>query len=246
MKILGIIPARYQSTRFAGKPLADIAGKTMIQRVYEQVKQALNFVVVATDDKRIFDEVERFGGQVVMTGKHHKSGTERCVEALALYQEKTKQNFDVAINIQGDEPLISPEAIKSLAELFDDSTTEIATLVNEQNFSENLHNPNTVKVIIRKDGSAAYFSRSIIPYVRDKENLLKIKFYKHVGIYGYRSEVLKKIANLPATMSEIAENLEQNRWIENNFTIRVQITEYQSIGVDTPEDLSKILKYFKS
>ncbi len=244
-KILGIIPARYASTRFPGKPLADIAGKTMIQRVYEQVAQSLDYVVVATDDRRIFDTVENFGGNAVMTSPNHKSGTERCVEALDIFSKKINQNFDVVINVQGDEPLLSPKAISQLADMFKSEQTQIATLVNEKKYVDDLTNPNIVKVVVRADKTAAYFSRSLIPFVRDKKNLSKIKFYTHIGIYGYRCEILKKIATLPPTMSEIAESLEQNRWIENNFSIKIQITDYQAIGVDAPEDLKKILQHLK-
>ena len=217
MKFLGIIPARYASTRFPGKPLADIAGKPMIQRVYEQVAGLLDDITVATDDDRIFQAVQDFGGKVVMTSSNHRSGTDRCYEALT----KTGGNFDVVINIQGDEPFIKPSQIELLKTCFTDKKTQIATLVKpfptDVDF-EVLFNPNTPKVILNANREAIYFSRSVIPYIRGKqytEWLNSFVFYKHIGIYAYKSNVLGEITALPQSALELAESLEQLRWIEN-------------------------------
>lgn len=244
-KIIGIIPARYASTRFPGKPLAIINGKPMIQYVYQQTAKALNNVVVATDDKRIFDAVMNFGGKAVMTSEKHKSGTERCLEAAEIYREKNNLNFEVIINIQGDEPLIQPEIISLLANAFDEKEVEIATLVNKRNFSDELNNPNLVKVVKSKQGFAQYFSRNLIPFVRNEQERANITFYTHIGIYAYRFETLQKICKLKLSNTENAEKLEQNRWLENDYKIKVLETEYQTIGVDTPEDLQKIIFLYK-
>jgi 3-deoxy-manno-octulosonate cytidylyltransferase (CMP-KDO synthetase) len=245
MKTLGIIPARYASSRFPGKPLADIGGKIMIQRVYEQASKAIENVVVATDDQRIFDAVEDFGGKAVMTSENHLNGTSRCLETMQIYSKKTNISFDVVVNIQGDEPLISPIAIKELVRLFDDKKIEIGTLITETKYSDELLNPNRIKVIIDKNQRGIYFSRSLIPFVRDEKNYSKTKFYSHIGVYAYRANILEEIVQLKPSMIEIAESLEQNRWIENGFYIKTQITDYHSIGVDTPEDVEKILKLLK-
>jgi len=241
MKFLGIIPARYASTRFPGKPLADIAGKPMIQRVYEQVVGLLDDIVVATDDDRIFQAVQDFGGKVVMTSSNHRSGTDRCYEALT----KTGGNFDVVINIQGDEPFIKPSQIELLKACFTDKKTQIATLVKpfptDVDF-EVLFNPNTPKVILNANREAIYFSRSVIPYIRGKQHtewLNSFVFYKHIGIYAYKSDVLGEITALPQSALELAESLEQLRWIENGYTIKVGITDEETIGIDTPEDLER-------
>ncbi len=244
MNILGIIPARYASSRFPGKPLADIAGKTMIQRVYEQASKAIKNIVIATDDKRIFEEARSFGAEVVYTNREHKSGTERCVEALEIFSKKKKKKFDIVVNIQGDEPLISPEAIKSLISIFKNKEIEIATLVNKRIFSEELKDPNIIKVVLKNNGIASYFSRSLIPYIRNIEIVKKIDFYSHLGIYAYRSDILKTISKLRESNTEIAESLEQNRWLENGYEIKAIVTDYVSIGIDTPEDLKNILKQF--
>jgi len=247
MRVLGIIPARYASSRFPGKPLADIDGKPMIWYVYQAAHKALDEVVVATDDERIFDAVKGFGGEVVMTSTEHRSGTDRCAEALYLYSLVTNENFDIVVNIQGDEPLIEPEVIETLAKSFD-CKTQIATLINREDNIEVLQNPNVVKVIRDKNGDAIYFSRSIIPFVRGEKPEdwpRKHVFYRHVGIYAYRSEVLSEITKLPPGLLEQAESLEQNRWIENGYKIKTIITDYSSIGVDTPEDLKQVEQIIK-
>jgi len=246
MKFLGIIPARYASTRFPGKPLADIAGRPMIQRVYEQVAGLLDDIAVATDDDRIFQAVQDFGGKVVMTSLNHRSGTDRCYEALT----KIGGNFDVVINIQGDEPFIKPSQIELLRACFEDEKTQIATLVKpfpaDVDF-EVLFNPNTPKVILNANREAIYFSRSVIPYIRGKHHtewLNSFVFYKHIGIYAYKSNVLGEITALPQSTLELAESLEQLRWIENGYTIKAGITDEETIGIDTPEDLKKAAKLF--
>lgn len=247
MKFVAIIPARYSSTRFPGKPLVDMLGKTMIQRVYEQVSKTVNDVYVATDDERILRSVESFGGRAVMTSELHQSGTDRCKEAY----NRIGEEFDVVLNIQGDEPFISPNQIDLLKDCFDDRSVQIATLVKEFNPEDGfevLNNPSSPKVVINKNSEAIYFSRSIIPYVRDAVTtdwLTKHIFYKHIGIYGYRADVLNAITDLSTSILEQAESLEQLRWIENGFKIKVGITSYETIGIDTPEDLYKGLEYLK-
>ena len=244
MKFIGIIPARYGSSRFPGKPLADMAGKPMIQRVYEQVKKALDEVWVATDDERILQVVESFGGRAVLTSADHKSGTDRCNEAFS----KIGNDFDVIINIQGDEPFIQPQQIETLKTCFDSKETELATLVKpfkKEDGFEVLFNPNSPKVVLNKNSEAIYFSRSIIPYIRDAHHtewLDKHIFYKHIGMYAYRADVLKKITLLPQSNLELAESLEQLRWIENGYKIKVGLTDIETIGIDTPEDMEKAIK----
>ncbi|MFT4169843.1 MAG: 3-deoxy-manno-octulosonate cytidylyltransferase [Dysgonomonas sp.] len=244
MKFIGIIPARYSSSRFPGKPLADMAGKPMIQRVYEQVKLALDEVWVATDDTRILEAVEAFGGNAVMTSASHKSGTDRCKEAY----QKINKDFDVIINIQGDEPFIQPEQINAIKDCFDTPNIELATLVKpfkKEDGFEALFNNNSPKVVINKNNEAIYFSRSIIPYVRDvhhTEWLDKHTFYKHIGMYAYRVDILNKITELPQSSLELAESLEQLRWIENGYKIKVGYTNVETIGIDTPNDMEKALK----
>lgn len=240
MKILGVIPARYASTRFPGKPLAIIGGKTMIQRVYEQSVKAskVDAVVVATDDERIANEVERFGGKYVMTKHDHPSGTDRCAEALSL----TPGNWDAVINIQGDEPFIAPEQIDLLASCFEDSRAQLATLVKQVGNIEELFNENIPKVTIAADGTALYFSRQAIPFFKNvvKEDWLKHHVYfKHIGIYGYRADVLPELTKLKQGKLEIAESLEQLRWLENGYQIITKITEFETIAIDTPEDLQR-------
>ncbi|MBN2893227.1 MAG: 3-deoxy-manno-octulosonate cytidylyltransferase [Bacteroidales bacterium] len=242
MKTLGIIPARYASTRFPGKPLVDIAGKTMIQRVFEQASKAFNHVIVATDDIRILDAVENFGGIAIMTSENHLNGTSRCFEAMNIFLEKMNLKFDVVVNIQGDEPLINPQALKDVASLFEDDRTEIATLINKVEYSDELLNPNRIKVVIDKNQRGIYFSRSLIPYVREKSNYPKTIFYSHIGVYAYRSDILEEVSQLAPGMIETAESLEQNRWIENGYYIKTKITDYKSVGVDAPEDIEEILK----
>lgn len=247
LRFAGIIPARYASTRFPGKPLADINGKIMIQRVYEKVSGILDDVYVATDDERILNAVKDFGGNAIMTSDQHKSGTDRCLEAY----NKTGKQFDVIINIQGDEPFIQPEQIKALQDCFLDNDTQIATLVKaiNRNDESTLFNPNIPKVVLSKDNYALYFSRSTIPHIRGKEKeewLAQHTYYKHIGIYAYRAEVLKKITALPQSSLEIAESLEQLRWLENGYRIKAGITTQETIGIDTPEDLEFVKKiYFK-
>jgi 3-deoxy-manno-octulosonate cytidylyltransferase (CMP-KDO synthetase) len=238
----GIIPARFSSSRFPGKPLAMIGDKTMIQRVYEQASIPLANVYVATDDKRIFDQVLGFGGKAVMTSPHHQSGTDRCAEAVAKITGETSEIIDVVVNIQGDEPFIKPAQIELLMSCFNTKTVEIATLVRKVKKGEDLNNPNQPKVIINLEGDAIYFSRAAIPYIRDtemKDWSGKHDFYKHLGLYAYRTETLKKITSLPRSQLEIAEALEQNRWIENGFRIKTAVTIWETTGIDTPEDLEK-------
>lgn len=241
MKILGIIPARYASTRFPAKPLVDIGGKSMIRRVYEQVSKASSIasVVVATDHAEIFDHVKAFGGQVCMTKESHASGTDRCYEALTL-QANT---FDYVINVQGDEPFIQPDQINLLASKLDGGT-EIATLVKVIDRPELLFNPNLVKAVISKTGQALYFSRSPIPHIRntpEAEWMKKHTFYKHIGMYAYRTDILKQLTELPISSLEKAEALEQLRWLENGFRIIVAETKQETLGIDTPEDLKRAL-----
>lgn len=240
-KVVGIIPSRYASTRFPAKPLVDIAGKSMIQRVYEQASKAklLSDVIVATDDERIFDHVRGFGGKVVMTSTEHQTGTDRCAEVLSKLE-----GVDAVINIQGDEPFIEPEQIDQLAALFENPETEIATLIKRIDDVEDLFSNTVIKVVKAADGKAIYFSRTAIPYlkgVEPKDWLLNTTFYKHIGIYAYRSEVLKKLSSLPQTQLEKAESLEQLRWLENGYSIQLAETEHESNSVDTPEDLKRLL-----
>ena len=247
MKFLGIIPARYASTRFPAKPLALLGGKTVIQRVYEQVIGLLDDAYVATDDVRIEAAVKAFGGKVVMTSENHKSGTDRCYEAAC----KVGDDYDVIINIQGDEPFVQHTQIQAIKECFEDTSTQIATLVkpfDSNDTFELLENPNSPKVVINKDMQAMYFSRSIIPYLRgiDKEDWLKNHiFYRHIGLYAYRLDVLKEITSLPQSPLEIAESLEQLRWLENGYIIKVGFTEVETIGIDTPEDLMRAEQFLK-
>ena len=246
MKILGIIPSRYASTRFPGKSLIDIAGKSMIHRVYEQALKSehLDKVVVATDDDRIFEHVKSFGGEVLMTSKNHRNGTSRCFEVIEAFRVKPEEDqFDAVVNIQGDEPFIDPSQIDKVALLLSDKNAEIATLVKLIENEEELFNPNVVKVVFDQAKKAKYFSRQTIPFLRDEnknEWLSKHRFYKHIGIYGYSTEVLTLITKLKESPLEKAEKLEQLRWLENGFQIPVGITTTQSIAIDTPEDLSKL------
>lgn len=235
MKTIVIIPARYASTRFPGKPLADIGGMTMIQRVYEQaVKSGVaEKVLVATDDKRIFSHVKDFLGQVVMTSAEHKSGTDRCFEAL----EKTGEEYDVVINLQGDEPFVQPEQLHKLAECFSDSNCKIATLIKKIENEEDIENQNVVKVVKDINNYALYFSRSIIPFNRENEKMSR--YFKHLGLYAYRAETLKDITSLQASSLELAESLEQLRWLESGYKIKVAETELESIAIDTPLDLKR-------
>lgn len=244
MKFIAIIPARYASTRFPGKPLALLGGKPVIQRVYEKVKEVISDVYVATDDQRIFDTVESFGGKAVMTSANHKSGTDRIKEAL----DKVGGGFDVVINIQGDEPFIHKSQIEEVCHCFDDASTQIATLgipFTEKNGMEAVANPNSPKIVVDNNGFAMYFSRSIIPFVRgveQKEWMGHYPFLKHIGLYAYRSEVLREVTALPQSSLELAESLEQLRWLQNGYKIKVGITTLETVGIDTPEDLAKAEK----
>lgn len=243
MKYIGIIPARYASSRFPGKPLALISGQSMIQRTYRQAEKALKQVWVATDDERIEQEVRSFGGNVIMTSTEHKTGTDRCLEAAQkIAQTAHLLPGDVVLNIQGDEPFIKPEQILSLISCFDEKT-QIATLIKKIDTAEELFNPNRPKVIFTTGKRAIYFSRQTIPFVKkaDKNDWLShFDFYKHIGMYAYRYDILQQITKIPQSPVELAESLEQNRWIEHGYSIRVEFTDYESMAVDTKEDLEKI------
>lgn len=241
MKFVGIIPARYASTRFPAKPLAMLGGKTVIERVYRQVVGILDDAYVATDDERIFQAVEAFGGKAIMTSVDHKSGTDRCYEAYT----KLDKPYDVVVNIQGDEPFIQASQLEAVKACFDDADIHIATLVKpftKQNTFEELANVNSPKVVVDSRMNALYFSRSIIPYQRNvpqSEWLQHHTYYKHIGLYAYRAEVLRDITRLPQSPLELAESLEQLRWLENGYRIKVGITDIETIGIDTPADLAR-------
>ena len=242
IRFAGVIPARYASSRFPGKPLALIGDKPMIQRVYEQASKTLDKVYVATDDEKIFKCVVDFGGKAVMTSPNHLSGTDRCSEAIAKIESEIGEMIEVVINIQGDEPFIKPEQITALMNCFADEEVEIATLIRKTAADEDLFNPNQPKVIINSTGEAIYFSRSVIPFIRDfevSEWAKKHTFFKHIGLYAYKTKTLHEITKLPRSPLEIAESLEQNRWIENGYKIMTAVTDWESIGIDTPEDLGK-------
>ena len=247
MKFVGIIPARYASTRFPGKPLADILGQPMIQRVYERASHVLDTVVVATDDQRIYDAVVQFGGRVVMTSENHKTGTDRCYEALT----KLPETYDVVINIQGDEPFIAIDQIEALKNCFVSDQIQLATLVKpfDANISiDELENPNTPKVILSQAGEAICFSRSVIPYLRGVEKsqwAAAHTYYKHIGIYAYRTDILAQITKMTQTPLEQAESLEQLRWLENGLHIHVAITLSDNHSIDTPEDLQRVVALMK-
>lgn len=240
MKILGIIPARYASTRFPGKPLIDINGKSMIQRVYEQASKCglLDLVTVATDDARIAAELNRFGGHVSMTSSSHQSGTDRCAEVAALYPE-----YDIIINIQGDEPFIDPSQISLLISCFGSPGVQLATLVKKVDTEAELFNQNQPKVVLNSHKEAIYFSRQTIPFLRGVEPASWLNahtFYKHIGIYGYTRKALLEITKLMPSLLEKSESLEQLRWIENGYRIQTQLTTVETIAIDSPEDLKKI------
>ena len=244
MKFIAIIPARYASTRFPGKPLAVLGGKTVIQRVYEQASSVLEEAYVATDDERIFNAVESFGGRAVMTRADHKSGTDRIEEAA----EKIGTDADVIINIQGDEPFIQKSQIETLMQLFEHTETQIGTLGKRFETIDAALNPNSPKIVTDLQGFALYFSRSIIPFVRGQEQaawLEKYPFLKHLGLYAYRREVLREVTKLPQSPLEIAESLEQLRWLENGYRIRVGLTDVETVGIDTPEDLQRAEEFLK-
>ena len=241
LKFIAIIPSRFASTRFPGKPLAMLGGKTVVQRVYEQVTKAIDNVVVATDDERIFNHVMSFGGKAVMTGTHHRSGTDRCWEA---YQANAA-NEDIIINVQGDEPFIMPEQIEAIKQCFEDESTDIATLIkpfDQHGTYADLEDPNKVKVVTDVNMNALYFSRSIIPFLRgvDKEKWPAThQFYTHLGMYAYRADVLRQVTQMQPSSLETEESLEQLRWLENGLKIKVGITQHSSIGIDTPHDLER-------
>lgn len=259
MQFIGIIPARFASSRFPGKPLIDLGGKTMIQRVYEQASQVLEHVVVATDDDRIYDCVKAFGGNVLMTSPDHTCGTDRVYEAYTLCRNQIAGDLPdseiVVVNIQGDEPFIQPDQIRALMSCF---PTEIATLVHpftHKDSYDDLQNPNYVKVAIAHGesnkhpiviGKALYFSRSVIPYMRGVDTAQWLQsgpYYRHIGMYAYRADVLSLITQLPSSQLEKTESLEQLRWLENGLTIQVARTDHASIGIDTPEDVPMALQY---
>ena len=252
MKFIAVIPARYASTRFPGKPLAVLGGKTVIQRVYEQAVSVLPEAYVATDDERIFKCVEDFGGRAVMTRTDHKSGTDRIEEAVEKIEErgaKSEEKDDlVVINIQGDEPFIKPSQIETLMHLFDDSETQIGTLGKRFDTIEAVRNPNSPKIVTDRRGFALYFSRSVIPFIRGVEAdewMPHYPFLKHLGVYAYRREVLAEVTRLPQSALEKAESLEQLRWLENGYRIRVGLTDVETVGIDTPEDLARAGAFLK-
>ena len=245
MKFIGIIPVRYASTRFPGKPLALLGGKPVIQHVYEKVAAVLEAAYVATDDERIYDVVKSFGGQVVMTRTDHKSGTDRIEEAI----EKIGGEWDVVVNVQGDEPFVAKSQLDTICHCFDDPTTQIATLGKPFESMEAVQNPNSPKIIVDNMGFAMYFSRSVIPYVRGKEKsswLTHYPFLKHLGIYAYRKGVLRQVTQLPQSSLEIAESLEQLRWLQNGFKIKVGTTDVETVGIDTPQDLERAEEFLKT
>lgn len=237
MSILAVIPARYDSSRFPGKPLADIGGKSMIQRVYEQAKSVdiLDRVIIATDDSRIFEHAQKFGAEVMMTSNNHINGTERIAEVV----RNLDQEFDAVINIQGDEPFIQPKQIALLCDIIESSDSPIASLCKEIIDDQELESPNTVKVVMNKEQKALYFSRFPIPFRRNKESIKQ--YYKHIGMYAFKSKLLNKLIELPVSQLELAESLEQLRWLDSGFSIAMGITDCDSIGIDTPEDLIKAL-----
>ena len=243
MKVVGIIPSRYASTRFPGKPLAMIKGKTMIQRVCEQAwKSKLDAVVVATDDMRIADEVLSFGGQYVLTDPRHRSGTDRCCEALDMLETQ----FDAVVNIQGDEPFIDPKEINLLVDMISRDDTQLASLVKKLDDEEDLFGSTKVKVVLDKDGNAMYFSRSPIPFMRNVDRakwLQKGTFYQHIGVYAYQADTLRQIARMQPTALEMVESLEQLRWLENGLSIRMAIVETDNIAIDTTADLAKAIEF---
>lgn len=246
MKVLGVIPSRYASTRFPGKSLAVIGDKTMVQRVYEQASAAksLNAVVVATDDNTIAQHVKSFGGEVVLTSKAHPSGTDRVYEAASLYKGK----YDVIVNIQGDEPFIDPKQIDDLVHHFNEQKTQIATMAKKIEEDSDIFNENIVKVIFSHEGKAIYFSRSAIPFLRNIEKSKWAKsfdYFKHIGIYAYRTEVLSQIVKLPQSKMELAESLEQLRWLEADYHIKVVETSFESLGVDTYDDLNRAKQFIE-
>jgi 3-deoxy-manno-octulosonate cytidylyltransferase (CMP-KDO synthetase) len=241
MNVVGVIPARYESSRFPGKPLVDLGGKSMIQRTYEQCMKCddLSHVVVATDNKEIFDHIKSWGGNVVMTRSNHQTGTDRIVEAVGVLDKE----FEVVVNIQGDEPFIEPKQISLVVELFKNEAVGIGTLIKQIKDIETLLNPNNPKVVTDLNGNALFFSRETIPHLRGVEKsdwLSNGKYFKHIGIYGFRTKVLNEISRLPVSGLEKSESLEQLRWLENGYQIKTAITDLETIGIDSPEDIEKV------
>ena len=245
LRVIAIIPARYASTRFPAKPLAVLGGKMVVERVYEQVKKAIDKVVVATDDERICDAVLSFGGEVVMTSSEHRSGTDRCAEAY------DKLGYEADIVLQGDEPFVAPEQIEALIKCFESEKIDIATLVKPFSAEDGidvLENPNSPKVVINEACEAIYFSRSVVPYIRGVERSEWLKshtFYKHIGIYAFRAKTLKEVTTLPQSSLEKAESLEQLRWLDSGYKIGVGVTDIETVGIDTPEDLERAEQFLR-
>ena len=246
-RFVGIIPARYGSARFAGKPLADIGGKPMIQRVYERAQEAFAHCFVATDDPRIAAAAARFGGRCVMTSPLHQSGTDRCAEAIFIIEKELGRQFDAAVNIQGDEPFIAIEQLEQIKRLFDAPDVQIATLAKPFAADEDIFSPNVPKVVMDNHNFALLFSRSPIPCVRGaapEEWAGRHQYFRHIGLYAYRADVLQAVSRLPPSALEAAESLEQLRWLQNGYKIKVGITNAENYAVDTPEDLERILQRY--
>ena len=244
-QFLGVIPARYASTRFPGKPLALLGNKPMIQWVYEKASAVFPQLVVATDDTRIKERVEGFGGEALMTSADHRTGTERCAEALEYFQQHRSGQITHVVNIQGDEPLLKSGHLEALSDCFQDPETQIATLIQPLNQFEELANPSVVKVVVDRSFKALYFSRSPIPFMRETaqdDPTLNHTFFTHIGMYAFRADILRQLVRLPVSSLEKAESLEQLRWIEHGYTIQTRVTDQPSMGVDTPGDLEKISK----
>lgn len=249
MNFIAVIPARYASTRFEGKPLVDIFGEPMVVRVYRRAAQLFQYVVVATDNEQIKNRAKEFSCEVVMTSEKHPSGTDRCREALDKAEALFGKKFDVVVNIQGDEPFIHIEQLAQIKSAFEDDSTDIATLIKPFGKDEDIFNPNTPKVVVSRTGRALYFSRSVVPYLRGTESAEwqeKHLFYKHIGLYAYRSEVLREITCLPQGVLEKCESLEQLRWLENGYQIKCEVTNMESYAIDTPADLEKVLEKYKN
>lgn len=243
MKTVAIIPSRFASSRFPGKPLALINEKPMVQHVYERCLGYFDDVVVATDDQRIFNTVNSFGGQVLLTDTNHESGTDRCAEAARLLAKK--KQFDIVVNVQGDEPFVNVEQFKSLIACFNNSETQIATLLSPIKSENILFDINKVKAVVGVNGRALYFSRQAIPFMRDNptsEWLLQHRYYLHLGVYAYRANVLQQITKLKPGILEQCEKLEQLRWLENGYAIQTAFSEHINLGVDTPSDLEDLIK----
>ena len=241
MKILAVIPSRFASTRFPGKPLIDIKGKTMIQRVFEQAKQCKSFadVIVATDDERIYNHVIEFGGKAMMTSEKHPSGTDRCAEVLS----KIDQKYDAVVNVQGDEPFVKKEPLQKVIDVFSDATVQVASLMQVLSNPQLIEDPNYVKVAVDIHNNALFFSRSVIPYPRDKE--AAAKYYEHIGVYAFKKQTLLDFTNWPMSPLEAAEKIECLRYLENGVAIKMVVTEYMGVEIDTPEDLMKAAALLK-